>query len=130
MTKWIALALIATSLTACRADESVAAYGAADKTWRLVSIDGTAFEAVATMQFGDKGAVSGQAPCNRWFANQGVPYPWFEISAIGATKMACPDLAAEAEFFASLEAMTLSEVSGDVLVLSNDAGRSMEFKAE
>ena len=80
--------------------------------------------------FLDQSFESRKLSCNRWFANQGVPYPWFEISAIGATKMACPDLTAEAQFFSSLEAMTLSEVSGDVLVLSNDAGRSMEFKAE
>jgi len=51
-------------------------------------------------------------------------------SQIGATKMACPDLAAENLFFAALAEMTLSEVLGDTLLLSNDKGREMVFKAE
>ncbi|WP_425039409.1 META domain-containing protein [Primorskyibacter sp. S187A] len=118
------------ALGACRADESVAAYGAGETLWQLVRIDGAPFEAHATMRFGESGAVFGQAPCNSFSARQSAPYPWFELGPIRATKRACPDLEAEARFFASLGEMTLSEVSGTVLVLSNDAGRSMEFRAE
>jgi heat shock protein HslJ len=43
--------------------------------------------------------------------------------------MACPDLAAETTFFATLENMTLSEASGDTLILSNPDGRQMVFVA-
>ena len=57
-----------------------------------------------------------------------MPYPWIKIENIAATKRACPDLAAESAYFTSLQAMTLSEVLGDVLILSNDEGDEMVFR--
>ena len=118
------------AVSGCRADESVAAYGGGDRTWVLQSIDGAVFEARATLLFAEDGGISGQAPCNRYFGKQTAPYPWFEVKGVGSTKMACPDLKAEDLYFTSLSAMTLSEVSGDVLVLSNDQGREMVFAAQ
>jgi heat shock protein HslJ len=44
--------------------------------------------------------------------------------------MACPDLAAESQYLTALGEMTLAEVSGPTLILSNDAGRSMVFTAQ
>jgi heat shock protein HslJ len=43
--------------------------------------------------------------------------------------MACPDLALESEFFDALEGMTLAEVAGDTLILSNSVGRKLVFVA-
>ena len=43
--------------------------------------------------------------------------------------MAYPDMAAEAAFLATLQDMTLSEASGDTLILSNSDGRQMMFVA-
>ena len=116
--------------TACVGDESVAKYGASGKVWRLVEVDGHAFPARATMELDKSGWIKGQAPCNRFSAQQKAPYPWFEAGPAMATKMACPDLASESAFFEALNEMSLSEVSGDTLVLSNDAGRTMVFKAQ
>lgn len=45
------------------------------------------------------------------------------------TKRACSDLDLESRFLAALREMTLSEVSGDILVLSTPAGREMVFAA-
>ena len=59
-----------------------------------------------------------------------TPYPWFGATQVASTKMACPDLAAETKFFEALAAMTLSEVLGGVMILSNDKGREMVFKAD
>jgi len=117
-------------LTNCGGDESVTAYGAGDATWRLVEIDGQPFTARATLGFADEGRLSGQAPCNSYLGQQTVPYPWFRAEKIVTTHMACPDLAAETVYFAALAAMTLSEVSGAALILSNDAGREMVFEAQ
>ncbi|MFT6025395.1 MAG: heat shock protein HslJ [Ascidiaceihabitans sp.] len=114
-------------ISACRGDETVRAYGAADRIWVLDELDGKPFTARATLEFAEDGRISGQAPCNRYFAELTVPYPWFETGAIGATKMACPDLKAEAQFFKALDAMTLSEVLGNVLILSTPEGREMVF---
>ncbi|MGB7244918.1 MAG: META domain-containing protein [Sulfitobacter sp.] len=121
--------LMAMTLATCDAgDETVRAYGAADKTWVLESIDEAAFEAAATLTFPEPGRIAGKAPCNAFSADMTVPYPWFETGPIMATRMACPDLPAETEFLTALSDMTLSEVLGDTLVLSNDANRSMVFR--
>ncbi len=116
-------------LCACMGDETVAQYGGADAEWQLVEIDGNPFDARATLNLAEPGKITGQAPCNRYFGTQRAPYPWFAAKGIGATRRACPDLAAEQHFLKALGDMTLSEVAGDVLILSNDAGREMVFKA-
>lgn len=118
------------ALTACAADETVARYGGAGKVWALQDIDGAPFTARATLVFGARGEVSGQAPCNSYSTQQSLPYPWFKVETVRATKMACPDLKSETQFFAALDDMSLSEVAGQTLLLSNDAGRTMTFKAE
>lgn len=123
------LCLAAVMLGGCFQDETLAAYGAEGKTWHLHSIDGADFAPRATIIFGEKGGVSGQGPCNSWFGTQTAPYPWFALENIGASKKACPALPQESTYFAALRDMSLAEVSGDILILSNDAGRRMEFEA-
>jgi heat shock protein HslJ len=124
------LLLLATlGLTACIGDETVAGYGGADRIWLLSEVDGAPFSAHATLQFPEAGRISGDAPCNRYSGAMTTPYPWFGATQIAGTRMACPDLEAETKFFEALAAMTLSEVLGDVMILSNDAGREMVFKA-
>lgn len=115
-------------LSACFSDETVSGYGG-DRLWTLSEVDGKPFNARATIRFGEDGKVSGQAPCNRYFGTQTAPYPWLELGPIGATKMACPDLAAETAYFNALAAMSLVEVTGDVMILSNEGGRKMVFTA-
>jgi len=123
----IALGLIA--LFACKPDETIAGYGAADRVWVLTELDGAAFSAKATMQFPEPGKIAGAAPCNRYSGAMTAPYPWFEAGQLAVTRMACPDIAAESAFFEALSGMTQSEVSGNTLILSNEAGREMVFKA-
>lgn len=121
--------LIFLVLAQCLRDETVAAYGAGDTLWVLRSIDGRDFGARATLTFPEPGGISGQAPCNRFSGRLDAPYPWFGLTGMSATSAACPDLSAESVFFAALEAMTQSEVSGDVLILRNDSGGEMVFTA-
>lgn len=110
---------------ACIGGETVARYGAAGGTWQVSEIDGRAFAARAILSFPEPGRIAGEAPCNRWSGRMEAPYPWFAATDIAATRRACPDLAAETAFFAALSAMTLSEVSGDTLILSTPDGRQM-----
>lgn len=117
-------------IAACRQDESVRAYGAADKEWQLIELDGKPFDAKATLTFPEVGRIAGQAPCNRYSGSMTVPYPWFKAGPIAATKRACPDLASETAFFSALDAATLSEVLNDTLILSNTDGLSMVFKSD
>lgn len=116
-------------LTACQADETLSGYGASDVTWQLRMINGAPFEARATLQFPEEGSFTGRAPCNGFSGRQAAPYPWFQPEAVRATRAACPELAAEQRFFSALGQMTLAELSGPVLILSNDAGDEMYFTA-
>ncbi len=118
------------ALLQCNTDETVAAYGAADRVWVLQEIDGQPFDASARLQFPEEGRIAGNAPCNRYNGTLNAPYPWFEIQDLTATRAACAGLEAEGVYFAALMAMTQSEVSGDVLILRNEAGHEMVFKSD
>ena len=123
------LALIALTLLASCKDETISGYAADEAIWRLEAINGAPFSARATLTFPKPGKIAGQAPCNRYFGTQTAPYPWFDVKEIASTKMACPDLKDENAFFTALEKMTLSEASGGTLILSNENGQDMVFKA-
>ncbi|UWQ17383.1 META domain-containing protein [Jannaschia sp. M317] len=109
-------------------DETISGYAIA-ATYHLTEMNGAAFAGTATIAFPEPGIVTGQAPCNRYTASQSVPYPWVEIGPIAATRMACPALDAEAEFLAALGEVTLAEVQGPVLILSDNDGPRMVFEA-
>lgn len=117
------------ALAAC-ADETVSGYAGTGAVWQLAEIDGTAVDYTATIRLPREGRVTGSGPCNTFGTVQTAPYPWFAIGPIEATERACPDLEAEQTFFAALGTMSLAEVSGDVLILTNEAGRQMVFRAQ
>ena len=127
MSRFLALPLVL--LLAQCSDETVRAYGGADRVWQLTELHDARFTAVATLSFPDPGRIQGQAPCNSYGGKMTAPYPWFEIGPIVATRRACPALAEEQRFFQALKTATQSEVSGDTLILRDDAGREMVFKA-
>ena len=129
MFKFISAFLPFIFASACVPDERVSSGIEPTIEYNLIDLDGAPFDGTATISFPEPGKVVGQAPCNRYFATQTEPYPWFSLEGIGATRMACPDLNVESSFFAALEEMTLSEVSGDTLILSNTDGRQMVFVA-
>ena len=117
-------------LAACNQDETVSGYlGINTGLFELVSINKAPFDASATLDLSEQGRISGSAPCNTYFANQTAPYPWFAIGPIGATKRACQDLRLEGEFFEALSRMTIAEVSGNILILTNTEDEEMVFQA-
>ena len=120
------LMLAAIALAAC-ADETVSGY-AASGPWRLAAVDGAPVAARMTLALPSPGRVAGEGPCNAYSGVQAVPYPWFEVRRLAATRRACPDLDTETRWFGMLEAMTLAEASGDVLVLSDGGTHEMEFR--
>ncbi|PTX57292.1 heat shock protein HslJ [Litoreibacter ponti] len=123
------ICLITLSLLGYCKDETVSGYAGTETIWLLQSIDEASFPARATLTFPEEGRIAGDGPCNRFFATQTVPYPWFEIGPIGSTKRACPALAAEQAYFKALANMTLAEVAGTTLILSNPDGGQMVFTA-
>lgn len=120
MTRTLAALLL---LAGCASDETISGFAEVGSEWLYEGSE----TAQVTLAFPEPGQVAGQGPCNRYFATQSAPYPWFELGPIASTKMACPNLSEEATYLDQLAAMTLAEVSGDVLILSNDAGEKMFF---
>lgn len=116
-------------LGACTFDETMTNYGASNTRWALTEVNGAAFLANVIISFPAPGKISGKGPCNQFNATITAPYPWFNIDNISSTKMACPDLNLEKVFLKTLNEMTLSEVSGNTLILSNDTGNAMQFTA-
>ena len=116
-------------LAGCAGDETISGFLDPASSWRLIELNSEPFTTDATLRFPEQGRITGAGPCNNFTATQSAPYPWIEIGPIAATRRACPELDAEATFFAALGAMTLAEVSGPVLILSNDAGAEMVFEA-
>lgn len=120
--------VICFALMACVGDETVTGYATQSQSYTLVEINGKTTSTEATLTFGADGSITGRAPCNRYFTQSTVPYPWFDVGPIGATKMACAALDKESEYFRLLETMTLVEVSGPILLLTNDSGQSLTFE--
>lgn len=115
-------------LTACLKDETVSGQTQTADIWVLQTMSETPVKPRVTIEFQEAGRISGQAPCNRYFASQTAPLPWFKIKNIGATKMACPNLDLEARYFGYLEKMTLVEIKGDTLILQSERGDALVFK--
>lgn len=116
-------------LCGCLKDETISGYVAQGAVFELQSIDDRPFPQRATLTFPTEGQLAGEAPCNRYSGAQTVPYPWFRGERIVSTKRACPDLRAEQTYLAALSEMSLAEVSGSTLILSNDEGRKLVFTA-
>jgi len=113
----------------CFADEGLTGY--APGRWHLVQnggADPSAATQAITLDLSTRGLISGRGPCNAYSAPQTAPYPWFAPGPVTSTHRACPGLAAEQAYLAALSQMSLAEVSGPVLILSNDAGETLEFR--
>lgn len=121
------LAALALTLAACVAQADDAITGT---EWHLIGIEGQRAPAPLSLLLDDQGKASGQAPCNRWFASNGAALPALALSDIGATKMACPDLAVEQAYFEALAAMERVELAGGHLFLIGPEGRVLEFTAD
>lgn len=124
----IPLLATAALLAACQPDETLTAYvGDTSDTWQLTEFNGKPAEMKATLRFPEPGKIAGQAPCNSYSAALTVPYPWVEVGPIAQTKRACAALDKERLYFTALRAMTLAEVSGDLLLLSNDGTETLTY---
>lgn len=80
-----------------------------------------------TLDLREPGQAAGQGPCNRWFATVEGTLPTFRLTGIGATRMACPDLAAETAFLATLSRVTRAQVQEGMLVLEGPGGEMLQF---
>jgi heat shock protein HslJ len=71
--------------------------------WSLAEVDGQPATYSATLSLGDDGRISGQAPCNRYFGGVDGALPDFRPTGLGATRMACDQLAQEQAYLTLLQ---------------------------
>ena len=124
-------ALLLLTLFGCTPySETVGGAAPVGTVWELQSINDQPFTALATLQFRSPDAVSGSGPCNTYSARQTAPLPWFALEEFVTTKRTCPDQAAEAQYFQTLQSMDFSEVSTGKMLLSNAANDVMLFTTQ
>jgi heat shock protein HslJ len=97
--------------------------------WVLTHVDGAAVSYSARLNLSQAGQVTGQAPCNSYFADVTLDGAAFTLGPIGATKMACPQMGDEADFLVALGGVQTIELSADRLVLRG-AGTELVFVPE
>ena len=124
------LPLAALALAACvqsgHADETALAPDFTKVDWVLTMVDGLPAGYSATLNLGEPDRVTGQAPCNRYFADLTRNGAGFKLGAIGATKMACLQIAGEADFFQTLQGVETADQGPGTLTLTG-GGHEMVF---
>lgn len=94
--------------------------------WQLGTVDGKAPGWRATLDLGEAGRIAGQAPCNRFSGSLERSDAVFKPGDLAVTRMACPDLAAEAAFLALLAGIERAAQTQDLLILTG-GGHEMRF---
>lgn len=117
-----ALLTLFLGLSFCGPDETISGYAGTDTVWDLAELDGTKPGFAARIRFPREGRVEGEGPCGPYAARQTAPYPWLAVEGLD-TPPGC-----DASYRAALATMTLAEVAGDMLILSNDAGDRLVFR--
>jgi len=94
--------------------------------WVLSTVDGAAVDYTATLDLSQQGRLTGQAPCNRYFADAVVEGETLTLGPIGATRMACLQIKGEADYFATLSLMDSLTQTDETLTLRG-GGHEMAF---
>lgn len=118
MSRKIAVAFVVAIL----ASLPVSGFAQTDETlWKLIELDGKAFAAEAQLTLPHEGQIRGRGPCNSFFASVEGDLPALVIGPVASTKMACPDLGLESQFFAALSETVWAERTGDEALILGDA---------
>ena len=117
------------ALAACQI-ETISSHAKPDEVFVLTRFNDMPMAERITLQFPERFRIAGQGPCNRYFAEQPEPLPWFDLGPIGATRRACPALDLEQRYFAALDAVQFAERAGDVVLLTNESGLELVFRLE
>lgn len=98
-----------------------------DEVFTLIAVNGQPAPYSADISFAG-GRVAGQGPCNRFFGALTYDATQLRIDNIGSTRMACPDLAHEAEFFALLDKVRQADRrEGQIALLDNEGAALLYF---
>lgn len=116
------------ALSACIAvaDDTTNAPDLSNMDWQLVEVDGKAPGWSATVNLGESGRISGQAPCNRFFGALTYQGDSFKVGNLASTEMACLHMQGEAEFFALIAGVEKAKKMPGLLILTG-GGHEMRF---
>ena len=108
-----------------------------DKTWKLVSIDKVTNDAFATdadaftLDFLEDNKLAGTGACNRFNGSYTInSKDDLTINMGGSTRMACPNMNLEQEYFNALSKVTKYSVSLETLTLFNGEEEVAQFKVK
>ena len=107
--------------------ESAPALDFTTQDWTLLSMDGSDVTFDATINLGEPGHVSGQAPCNRYFGEAVSDGAALKFGALGATMMACENMQAESDFLAALAAVDTAALGEDGTLTLTGGAHTLVF---
>lgn len=122
--------MLAIALAACSPGGNGSGSPEQSGPWELQSIDGTAFEATARIEFGADEQIRGRAPCNSFSGQLDVAPPGFSISDLVGSSMHCDAMESEERFLSALQEMDTMSMRNSELVLSSGAGGEMVFRLQ
>lgn len=97
---------------------------------RLMGQDIKAADGTFRLNFSAEGRVTGRGACNSIFGEYTLPGDGrIDLSHLGSTRMLCPDMAGENEFFAVVSGATSYEIDGQMLMLFRDGEMQAVFQA-
>ncbi len=89
--------------------------------WQVIQLQGEPMQPTAEkfiLNFGDDNSVSGEGSCNKFFATyKSDDTISLSFSNLGSTRMLCPDMKGEAQFFTALDSTTGYSIEGRKLTL-------------
>lgn len=140
MKKVLTLSLIAavvailTSCCGCKGAKSKNPHFLNSHSWQLVEMNKqkiSATEDAYTITFDEKDhRIFGRGDCNRFFSTfEEQPVRKLEFSAMGSTKMFCPNQQQEDQFLKLLSEVNSYTIDGDMLMLQTNGEVSMIFQA-
>lgn len=91
-------------------------------SWQLQSVLGKEVSEKVTLLFEDN-KLSGQSFCNRYFSQYERVENQLKIESVGATKMACPNLKVEQQYFNLLREAERYERKGENLYIQHKNGQ-------
>lgn len=129
-----ALVAVLTSCCGCKGAKSKNPHFLNSHSWQVVEMDKQKIsteEDSFTLTFDDKEhRIFGRGDCNRFFSGYTEqPTRKLEFSAMGSTKMFCPNQTTEDKFFSTLSAIDSYTIDGDMLMLQKNGEVVMIFQA-
>lgn len=94
--------------------------------WHLLALNGAPTPSATSFAIDAAGAVSGKAPCNRYFGQNQAKLPALSLPNLAMTRMACPEMGAEDQIVQAIGAATSAELRQDHLILTGPSV-SLEF---